>query len=202
MNTKIVVDAMSGNERMEAGDHFKNGASLKSHTSKRNNLIVKTCFALGVTVLFFNSCISTNRAFQSSPVISRNVTLDPIKADITVDESRKLSGESMAKYFLFFRVEGGKHYADGIDYSTGINFKVGRLNRVRSAAAFNALQNGDYDVLVHPTYETRKENYLGIVKVFHVKVAGYGAKYSNFRTERQKIIITANEKEYVFPDHE
>ena len=61
------------------------------------------------------SCLTTNRGFQSSPVISRNVELDPIKADIKVDEKTKLKGESSSAYFLIFRVNGDNTFADGIN---------------------------------------------------------------------------------------
>lgn len=81
-------------------------------------------------------------------------------------------------------------------------FKIaqqGRLNKVRSAAAYKAITSGDYDVLVHPNYSTTVEDYF-FVKKYAVTVEGYGAKYSNFRTERQKVIITGNNKEYIIPD--
>ena len=177
-------------------------ASSKSRM-RSGNLIGKVSFALCATVLFFNSCVSSNRAYHSSPVIARNVTLDPIKADITVDESRKLQGQSTASYFLCFKINGSNSFADGIRYSMdamGYKIKSGRLNKIRSAAAFQALQTGDYDVLVHPTYETKIENFIGLYKVYTVKVSGYGAKYSNFRAEPQKVIITSNGNEYLFPD--
>lgn len=54
-------------------------------------------------------------------------------------------------------------------------------------------------MLVHPNYTTTVENYL-IVKKYTVSVEGYGAKYSNFRTEKQKVVITNTGKEYIFPD--
>lgn len=153
---------------------------------------------------FMSSCVTTNRGFQSSPVISRNVDLDPIKADIKVEENKKLKGESSTSYFLCFKVGGDNTYADGINYSTngskGYNlFGETRLQKVRNAAAYKALSTGDYDVLVHPTYITTVKNYL-IYKTYTVTVEGYGAKYSNFRTEKQKVVITGNGKEYVFPE--
>ncbi len=158
-------------------------------------------------VFLLSSCVSTNRGLQSSPVIAKNVDLDPIKADIKVDETKKLKGESTSSYFLFFRVSGDKEFADGINYSTdassGFNplaiFRHGRLQKVRGAAAYKALSSGDYDVLVHPTYITTVKDYI-ISKEYSVVVEGYGAKYSNFRTEKQKVVITGNGKEYVFPD--
>jgi hypothetical protein len=103
--------------------------------------------ALLVGSMLITSCVSTNRGFQSSPVVSRNVELDPIKADIKVDEKSKITGESSSTYlFLLFRVGGDNVFADGINYSTDqsasklsrlnpIKFRADRLNKVRAAAA-------------------------------------------------------------------
>lgn len=157
------------------------------------------------------SCVSTNKGFQSSPVISRNVELDPIKADIKVDEGKKLKGESTSSYFLIFKVSGDNTYADGINYSTDASSsliqklnplnvaKSGRLNKVRGSAAYKALSSGDYDVLVHPNYTTTIKNYI-IFKKYTVTVEGYGAKYQNFRTEKQKVTIIDGGKEIILQD--
>jgi hypothetical protein len=164
-----------------------------------------------VSSIVMTSCVSTNRGFQSSPVISRNVQLDPIKADIKVDEKSKIKGESSSSYFLIFRVSGDNTFADGINYSTDASASLfsqlnplkiaqaGRLNKVRGAAAFKALSSGEYDVLVHPNYTTTVENYL-IFKRYVVKVEGYGAKYANFRTEKQKVVILEDGKEVILQD--
>ncbi len=162
--------------------------------------------------ILFASCVSTNKGFQSSPVISRNVQLDPIKADIKVNEASKLSGESSSTYFLFFRISGDNTSADGINYSTDtggsalsqINplkiLKTAIQNKVRSSAAYKALSTGDYDFLVHPNYTMTTKNYLGLVKVYQCKVSGYGAKYQNFRTEKQKVVILEDGKEVILQD--
>jgi len=158
------------------------------------------------------SCMSTNKGFQSSPVVARKVKLDPIRADIDVDEKTKLKGESTSSYFLIFRIGGDNTFADGINYSTDASASIvqqlnpvnvlaaKRLNKVRGAAAYKALSGGDYDVLVHPNYSTTVKNYL-IFKKYTVTVEGYGAKYKNFRTERQKIVVLENGKEYVVQDN-
>ena len=49
------------------------------------------------------SCSSTQTAFDSSPVNSKSVDLDPIKADINIDESSKIKGSSKSTYFLFVK---------------------------------------------------------------------------------------------------
>ena len=54
MNTKI-VSAGNGKRRMETGDHFKNGASSKSLTS-RGKFFRKACFALLASGIVFWSC--------------------------------------------------------------------------------------------------------------------------------------------------
>jgi len=163
---------------------------------------------LGFITISFHSCVATNKGYQSSPVLARNVDLDPIKADIIVNEKEKLKGESSSSYFLIFRTGGDNTFADGIYYSAETSssvfsrmnpFKAKRLAEVRGAAAYNALKGSDYDVLVHPNYSITVENYL-IAKKYRATVEGYGAKYTNFRTEKQKVIITNNNNEYVFPD--
>jgi hypothetical protein len=60
-------------------------------------------------------------------------------------------------------------------------------------------QSRDFDVLVHPNYTTTLKNYI-IFKKYTVSVEGYGAKYENFRTERQKIILLENGKEIIVQD--
>ena len=57
-------------------------------------MLMKSGLILAVMTLAFtiNSCKSTSKGYHSSPVMSKNVELDPIKADINVDESKKLKG--------------------------------------------------------------------------------------------------------------
>jgi len=146
------------------------------------------------------SCASFSSGYQSSIVQSRNVQLDPIVADIVVDESEKLQGKSESAYLLFFRLRGDNRYADGINYSSNAFTKEGLFSflnpfrlferiatgdaegKVKSAAAYNALRNSDADVLVHPTYNVYKRNYL-LFFVYGAEVQGYAGKYTNFRTE-------------------
>ena len=46
--------------------------------------------AMAVTMLF-SSCTVSTKMVQSSPVVARNVELDPIKADIEVKKKQKLT---------------------------------------------------------------------------------------------------------------
>jgi len=54
-------------------------------------------------------------------------------------------------------------------------------------------------VLVHPNYTTTVQKGL-IFKKYTVSVEGYGAKYENFRTEKQKIVILEDGKELILQD--
>jgi len=169
-----------------------------------NNSIMKHLFSplffiLAVS-LIGTGCASSNQGLSSSNVIDRNVELDPIRADINVNDEERLKGSSQSIYFLFFRLKGDNKYADGISYSANAFNKEGLFSflnpfrlfemiatgdaegKVKSAAAYNAIEGKEVDVLVHPTYSVTKKNYL-IVSVYEAEVQGYGATYSNFRTE-------------------
>jgi hypothetical protein len=162
----------------------------------------KSTHAIALASLcMLSSCVATNKGFQSSPVVSREVQLDPIKADIKVNEENKLKGESFSTYVLSFKVNGDNTFADGIAYSAEGKPKrrLSRADEVRAAAAYKALSQGDYDFLVHPNYVMTKKNYLGIVKVYECSVTGYGANYTNFRTEKRKIVVIDG-KEYEFSE--
>ena len=62
-----------------------------------------------IATMAFSSCSVSTKMVQSSPVVARNVELDPIKADIEVYQDKKLNGEGTVKYFLFFRVSDLKN---------------------------------------------------------------------------------------------
>jgi hypothetical protein len=155
-------------------------------------IILRRVSMLLTAGLMATSCAVTHGGYQSAPVLLRPVDLDPIKADILVNESQKLVGESRSVYFLFFRVSGDNTFADGMYYSTDEfreeSKRQTRLRTVRSAAAFKALQTGDYDFMIHPNYVMTRKSYP-LIKVYRVKVTGYGAKYENFRTEPAPIPI-------------
>ena len=156
-----------------------------------------------IATMAFGSCTTSSKMVQSSPVIARNVELDPIKADIEVNQERKLIGEGVAVYVLGFRVSdiGEQKEVDGITY---YNDKFRPLNRgrnkARAMAAYNALETcPDCDVLVHPKFEViESKSPFGIIyHKYTVRVSGYGAKYKNFRTEKELKLIGDDGKEYI-----
>lgn len=149
--------------------------------SKKNFYSVLVVFA----AMIFTSCSSSMKSTQSSPVNARNVDLDPIKADIKVNEDSRLSGKSSYSYLLFFKLKGENNYVAGVNFNNG-RF-VGEASRARAAAAYDAMSKGDYDLLISPNFTITKKNYLGIFRTYDVSVTGYGAKYHNFRTEAEPI---------------
>jgi hypothetical protein len=163
-------------------------------------------------VIALTSCASTQTAFDSSPVNSKSVDLDPIKADINIDESSKIKGSSKSTYFLFFRLSGDKVYADvdlgqQKDFTTTIMSLLNPFNwiynggeqKTKSAAAYKALSKNNSDVIVDANYTTTITDYF-IFKTFKVDVEGYGAKYSNFRTEKQKLMLLQGGQEVLLQD--
>ena len=166
----------------------------------------KLLLVAALATMVFSSCSVTTRVMQSSPVMARNVELDPIKADIEVNEDTKLSGTGIVKYVFGIRV-GNSHQktVEGITYSEGRGFSLGNLldrgkSFARSVAAYDALKAcPDCDVLVHPKYEiTVRKSPLGFLfKTYTVRVTGYGAKYKNFRTEKELKLIGSDSKEYI-----
>lgn len=156
---------------------------------------------LATSLLAMTSCgVTQNKATHSSPVRSRAVNLDPIKADININEEEKLSGSSSSTYVIGFRVSGEQNYADGVNFST-MAFHLGRVRQVKSAAAYNAMLDQGYDVLVHPTYNIKVERGIFVQK-YTATVEGYGGKYEKFRTERQKIIYLDGGKELILQDRD
>lgn len=134
-------------------------------------------------MVLLNSCITTNKGYQSATVITRDIMTNPIKVDVEVNEKERLEGKSESQYLLFFQIKGNSHFADGITYSTDANH-TGKLEKIKSSAAYEALKGGGYDLLVHPTYVVKYKNVLGIYKQYVVTVRGYGGNYKNFRSDK------------------
>ena len=163
----------------------------------------KTILFVAIAAAAFASCSTQVKAIQSSPVIARNVQLDPIKADIKVNEDQKLVGEGSATYVFGIRVSDleNLHMVEGVNYSQDETWFLERGKRTaRAIAAYNALQScPESDVLVNPKYEiTVHKSPLGLIyQIYTVRVSGYGATYENFRTERQLKLIGDRNKEYI-----
>ena len=118
------------------------------------NKVITIFGAIIVSSTLMTSCVSTNQGFQSSPVISRNVQLDPIKVDIIVDEKTKIKGESTSAYFLIFRVSGDNTYASIA--AASILAKVTRDEYIIQMCKENPELNTRYDLENNKGYGTKK----------------------------------------------
>ena len=165
--------------------------------------------AMAVT-MFLGSCTVSTKMIQSSPVVARNVELDPIKADIEVNQDQKLTGQGTTRYIFGFEVDNilEEKMVEGVVYSQNFPIPIPILldrgkAKARAIAAYHALEAClDSDVLVHPKYEVVvNKSPLGIIyRKYTVIVSGYGAKYKNFRTEKEIKIIGSDNKEYIVVD--
>lgn len=144
--------------------------------TKPTSMKLTTSIFLFCSLFFLAGCSESVRDMHTSTIKSRNVQLDPIKADLNVDNSTLLSGTSETVYFLIFPVKRDKNTID-----TGELFRS-PVERTKGAALYNATNGKDLDVLVHPTYTLTTKWWL-LGTTIEAKVTGYAGKYSNFRTE-------------------
>ena len=132
---------------------------------------------LAVSVMTVTGCSTVNKSHTYAPL---DVSLSSaLEADLDVDTSRKVMGTSTAGYLLgFIKTDGDAKFADGY----GGN---GRVGTVKSAAAYNAIQSGNGDVLIAPQYNVRVKNYLVFTRIT-VDVEGYRGKITSIN-KRQSV---------------
>ena len=113
---------------------------------------------------------------------SPKAEINPIRAEVDVDMNKKLTGESQASYFLFFKVsKEDNKYADGLKF-TGERFGHFRMNKLKSSAAYKAINNSGVDIIVHPNYIIEKHNYI-FFSTCKIKVTGYAGYFKKFYQE-------------------
>jgi hypothetical protein len=146
-------------------------------------LLLSLAIAIALT-----SCNTTRTGVLSTPAYAPKAEINPIRANVEVDMNKKLVGESTSSYFLIFQVGGGNKFADGMSYSSDTNFSFlfkARENKTKSAAAYNAIQNSEADIIVHPNYVVEIHDYL-LFKQIKVKVTGYAGYFRKFYQKEYK----------------
>ena len=124
--------------------------------------------------LVFTSCKSTLTGTLSTPIsVSENIR--PLDADISVDVTKKITGQSSSVYFLFWRIGGDSKFAEGVDYSAKSGLISTKVSKAKSAAAYKAVTESKCDLIVHPNYEVDIEDWVFFKKV-NVKVNGFAGK--------------------------
>lgn len=140
---------------------------------------MKKLLMISLAGLMLCSCNSTFTKTLSAPMYSPKAEINPIRAEVDVDMNKKISGESQASYFLFFKVsKEDNKYADGLKFS-GEGFG---LKKLKSSAAFKAITNSNVDIIVHPNYVIEKHNYI-FFSNYKIKVTGYAGYFKKFYQE-------------------
>ena len=142
---------------------------------KMKNLLFSALFLGALT-----SCKVTQTNITATPAYAPSAEINPIRVDVDVDMTKKLSGESNSSYFLFFRTSGDNKFAQGMQYSSGSSFdKFSRVGKTKSSAAFKAVNGSGADIIVHPNYIVESQTFL-FFKTIKVKVTGYAGNFTKF----------------------
>lgn len=105
------------------------------------------------------------------------MTNNVLNTNISVDTTRKLTGEAQESFFLgFIPLTSPVHCSVGVAYNPGGGSSFngglsGRLARIRDIAAYNAVI-GKADILVAPQWSVTTENYF-LVTNYRARVSGY-----------------------------
>ena len=131
---KKVVHAVNSNARMDARDHFKNGASSKSLMSRRNNklkimLKTKSFFVTiaCITILFCASCASVSFKSQVNSPNDTEQIIGVWKVNQAYGEMIKIITESHFVWTwtlnnIIIASSGGTYTFDGVTYTEYIEF--------------------------------------------------------------------------------
>lgn len=144
---------------------------------------IKLMTLTAAAMLSLSACASTHQGVASAPlhVKLKNYQVANIKA------GEKVTAESNAKVILgFITLSDDNKYADGVNYA-GENGIPGMsmfdsTSKVKSAAAYKAVQQSNADVLLAPVYETEVNDYFlwkdvkATVKAYSGKIVGFKNK--------------------------
>lgn len=129
---------------------------------------------LGIVAVLMSSCSSISKSGVVAPVGAIVTPSKELKADITLDNSQKLSGKAKQWYFAGIRISGGKKYFENLSEQPSVLGR--RTSKAQSCAMYDALEKGKYDMMVSPQYNNIIHSYLfGLIKRYDVTVKGYGA---------------------------
>ena len=144
---------------------------------------IKLMTLAAAAMLSLSACASTHQGVASAPLVG------PLKSDkiANIKAGEKVTAESSAKVILgFITLSDDNKYADGVNYA-GENRIPGMsmfdsTSKVKSAAAYKAVQQSDADVLLAPVYETEVNDYFlwkdvkATVKAYSGKIVGFKNK--------------------------
>ena len=156
---------------------------------------MKKLFLLtSVVMIGLTGCSSVHRGVPSG-VLQETVRAEHI-ADVKV--GGKISGTSSAKVlFGFITLGGDSQFVDGMSYAGEANSLGGSLplplpipsvsngmDKLKSAAAYKALESSGADVIVAPTYKTTIKNDYFVYKELEARVDGYKGTITGFTQKK------------------
>ncbi|MFV0312506.1 MAG: hypothetical protein ACK5KN_12790 [Dysgonomonas sp.] len=134
---------------------------------------------LGITLLL-SSCGSVSKTGYVAPFARTEVHTDILKADLDINKNKVEAKASSTYLFGFWRILGDNKFTEAKDAGLSNSIFGGRIDKVKSAAMYKALQQSDADMLITPKYDTETKSYLlGLIKTYKVKVSGYNAKITD-----------------------
>jgi len=129
---------------------------------------MKNYYFVLVVLLLTTSCASLTKSTNSAR-FEASALVDPVKAEVIVDDSQKINGTSESFYLLgLFRLSGDNNFSTGV--FSNIN-PFDKNTMVSSAAAYKAITKSNADVIVNPQYVIENHNYI-LWQTVKVKVTG------------------------------
>jgi len=130
---------------------------------------------LGAIIVLLSSCMSYSKSGVVANVSAPITPSKEIKADIDIDTNQIIEGKAQQLYFAGIRISGGNNYFENLSEQASVLGR--RTTKAQSCAMYDAVQEGEYDMIVYPQYTNTINSFLfGLIKLYNVKVKGYGAK--------------------------
>ncbi len=131
---------------------------------------MKKILLLSLSIIMLTSCGSyaLNKS-SGSAKLNTSLIIEPpenLTSELTVGD--KITGTASGKFFLgILKLGGDKKYAD--DIFNGI----GKMSKIKAAAAYNALSETNADIIVNPQYVVEKKvSPLFLITTYTVTVKG------------------------------
>ena len=137
-------------------------------------------FIMLISFLLVTGCSVTNKSILGSPVSIEAQT----KIQGNVEVSEKITGNVRATYFLgLIQLSGPKSYVEQPQrYIFPFAFAQKRLDRLKGAAYFVAIQESDAEIIVNPQYTVKTHSAFGFSN-HEVEVTGYKGVFTGFENK-------------------
>ena len=157
---------------------------FRRHHKSNNSLVKVPLLVLGLLIA---GCTVEQASQPSAPLGGFKIQDMTLKAEITVDMSKKLSGEASESILLWFiPLSRPTNYADGVLYSVDGTFITSLSTlfgsgaaRLKAAAAYNAVY-GKADIIVAPQWVYTITDYI-FFSTATARVSGYAGTLHNIK---------------------